>query len=86
EDLVHPNYYATQYVWEKFVKACMDDKTEKLMEAIHSINLAFRHKPFNPESKQHKIFLQSFLEKTKALKELHPYLNFEREIEFFSRE
>ncbi|HEY0356285.1 MAG TPA: GSCFA domain-containing protein, partial [Flavisolibacter sp.] len=27
EDLVHPNYHATQYVWEKFMEACMDEKT-----------------------------------------------------------
>ena len=84
EDLVHPNYYATQYVWEKFVKACMDEKTEKLMESVHSINLAFRHKPFNVDSKQHQAFLQSFLEKTRVLKAQHPYLDFEKEISFFS--
>jgi hypothetical protein len=61
EDLVHPNYHATQYVWEKFVNACMDDKTRKLMEEIHAINLAFQHKPFNPTSTQHKKFLRSFM-------------------------
>ncbi|HET7897618.1 MAG TPA: GSCFA domain-containing protein, partial [Flavisolibacter sp.] len=30
EDLVHPNYFATQYVWEKMVDACMDERTKKL--------------------------------------------------------
>lgn len=83
EDLVHPNYFATQYVWEKFVNACVNEKTKTLMEEIHSINLAFQHKPFNPTSEQHKKFLQSFLNKTKALQEEHPYLDFEKEIDFF---
>jgi hypothetical protein len=83
EDLVHPNYHATQYVWEKFVNACMDDKTRKLMEEIHAINLAFQHKPFNPTSTQHKKFLRSFYERTKSLQDQHPYLNFERELDFF---
>ncbi|HEY0732083.1 MAG TPA: GSCFA domain-containing protein, partial [Chitinophagaceae bacterium] len=47
EDLVHPNYHATQYVWEKFINACMDEKTRDLIEQIHTINLAYQHKPFN---------------------------------------
>lgn len=85
EDLVHPNYFATQYVWEKFVDTCMDDKTKRLMEAIHSIQLAYRHRPFNPSSGQHKKFLQSFYQKTVALQEQHPYLDFKNELEFFSQ-
>jgi len=83
EDLVHPNYFATQYVWEKFVDACMDEKTKSLMEEIHSINLAFQHKPFNSTSDQHKKFLRSFYEKTMALQEQYSYLNFNKELEFF---
>jgi hypothetical protein len=83
EDLVHPNYFATQYVWEKFVNACVNEKTKTLVEEIHSINLAFQHKPFNSTSEQHKKFLQSFFNKTKALQEEHPYLDFEKEIDFF---
>lgn len=86
EDLVHPNYYATQYVWEKFVAACMDEKTKTLMEEINSINLAYQHKPFNPSSEQHKKFLKSFYEKTKILEEQYPHLNFDRELNYFNRQ
>jgi hypothetical protein len=85
EDLVHPNYFATQYVWEKFVGACMDEKTRDLMEEIHSINLAYQHKPFNPTSEQHKKFLKSFYQKTTTLQKKHPYLDFEKEIACFSQ-
>lgn len=85
EDLVHPNYFATQYVWEKFVDACINEKTKTLMEAIHSINLAFQHKAFNPTSEQHQKFLQSAYNKTKILQEKYPYLNFEKEIDYFSK-
>lgn len=86
EDLVHPNYFATQYVWEKFVGACMSENTKKLMEEIAATNLAFNHKAFNPTSEQHKKFLQTFYKKTKALQEEHPYLNFEKELEYFSKD
>lgn len=85
EDLVHPNYFATQYVWEKFVDACMDEKTRALMDEIHSINLAYQHKPFNESSEQHKKFLKSYFQKTKNLQEKHSYLDFTKEIEYFNR-
>jgi hypothetical protein len=83
EDLVHPNYFATQYVWEKFVNACIDEKTRSLMDEIHSINLAYQHKAFNPSSEQHKKFLQSFYEKTKAIQEENPHLDFKTELDYF---
>lgn len=85
EDLVHPNYFATQYVWEKFVDACMDDKTKNLMEEIHSINLAYQHKPFNPSSEQHKKFLLSFYNRTKTIQEQYSYLDFNRELDYFTK-
>ncbi|MBA2329058.1 MAG: GSCFA domain-containing protein [Flavisolibacter sp.] len=85
EDLVHPNYQATQYVWEKFVTACMGENTKGLIEEIHSINLAYQHKPFNATSEQHKKFLLSYKMKTKSLQQKFPYLNFNKELEFFSK-
>lgn len=83
EDLVHPNYFATQYVWEKMVDACMTPQTKALMEEIHSINLAFQHKAFNPSSTQHKKFLETFYQKTSQLQQEHPYINLEKEIAYF---
>lgn len=85
EDLVHPNYAATQYVWEKFTEACMDSRTKSLMEDIHGINLAYQHKPFNPSSQQHRAFLQTHLEKTKALLALYPHLDFSKEMQYFEK-
>jgi hypothetical protein len=83
EDLVHPNYFATQYVWEKMVDSCMDEKTRELIDEIHSINLAFQHKAFNPSSEQHKNFLKSYHQKASQLQEKFPYLSFQKEINYF---
>jgi hypothetical protein len=85
EDLAHPNYFATQYVWEKLTDACMDERTKALMKEIHTINLAFKHRAFNPASEQHKKFLIASYHKTKQLQEQHLHLNFEEELEYFSR-
>lgn len=84
EDLVHPNYQATQYVWEKLIAACMNEQTQLLMKDIADINLAFQHKPFNGASTQHQKFLSSYLSKTKQLLAQYPYLDFTNELAYFS--
>ncbi|MEO5891857.1 MAG: GSCFA domain-containing protein, partial [Ferruginibacter sp.] len=84
EDMVHPNYAATNYVWEKFVPACIDEAAQKLMKEINIINAARNHKPFNPSSEQHKRFLQTNLERINQLHKQCPYINFDEEINYFS--
>ena len=85
EDLVHPNYQATQYVWEKFVGACMPEDTRALMKEIAEINLAYQHRPFNPSTEIHKKFLLSYHDKIKALAEKHPHLDLSAELAFFEK-
>ncbi|MBI3717369.1 MAG: GSCFA domain-containing protein [Sphingobacteriales bacterium] len=84
EDMVHPNYAATNYVWEKFVDAMMDEETISLMDKVNEIQRARNHKPFNPTSDQHKKFLQSYLHKTTELQQKYPQLDLQEEIAFFN--
>lgn len=83
EDMVHPNYAATNYVWEKFVPTCIEESTQKLMKEINIINAARSHKPFNPGSEQHKKFLQTNLARINQLNQQHPYIDFEEERVYF---
>lgn len=85
EDLVHPNYFATQYVWQKFVDACMDETTKGLMEEIHSINLAYQHKPFNEKTEAHREFKRKYLEKSSSLQQKFPCIDLSKEINYFSQ-
>lgn len=84
EDMVHPNYAATNYVWEKFVQTCIDSKALPLMKELHAVYMATQHKPFNPTSQSHQQFINTNKEKIHQLKENHPYLNFEKEMNFFT--
>jgi GSCFA family len=84
EDLVHPNYFATQYVWEKFVDACIHEQTKTLMKEIHLINLAYQHKPFNEKTEAHEAFKLKYLEKAKQIQQQFPFLDLKKEIEHFS--
>lgn len=84
EDMVHPNYAATNYVWEKFAAAVIDESAQLLMKEINEIKAAMNHKPFNPSSEAHKKFLRAHLDKTKILADKFSYLDFQREFDFFS--
>ncbi|HXL58251.1 MAG TPA: GSCFA domain-containing protein [Chitinophagaceae bacterium] len=85
-DLAHPNYAATQFVLEKFSEFCFDESTQELMKEIRKITIAKNHTPFNPHSQQHKKFLQAHLEKTKRLQQQYLWLDFTKELEYFSGE
>ena len=40
EDMAHPNYAATNYVWEKFTGTCIDEPSQQLMKDIAVIMAA----------------------------------------------
>jgi hypothetical protein len=84
EDMVHPNYLATDYVWDKFTEACINKPSREIMRQINEINAARAHKPFQPESSAHKAFLQKNLEKVKSLRDQYPYLDFTEDLKYFS--
>jgi hypothetical protein len=68
EDMLHPNYQATNYVWEKLCESMLDKETLKAMQGIDEVLLAARHKPRNPASEAHKTFVKKNLEKIEELK------------------
>ena len=84
EDMVHPNYAATNYVWEKFVTAAIDESSQLLMKEINQLNAAMSHKPFNPTSAAHKKFLGINLQKLALLKTQLPQVDFTAEETYFS--
>jgi GSCFA family len=79
EDMVHPNYTATNYVWEKFISTCIDVPAQQLMQQLNEINAAVNHKPFNPQSEAHKKFAAGVLEKIASLKQQFDYIDFSKE-------
>jgi len=83
EDMVHPNYAATNYVWEKFVAASIDEPTQQLMQQLNEINAAVNHKPFNPQSEAHKKFVQGIQDKMHSLARQYHYLDFSKEEAYF---
>jgi hypothetical protein len=83
EDMVHPNYTATNYVWEKFIDACIDTDSKQLMKELFTIQAAFTHKAFQPTSVAHQQFLQRNAQKVRTLQAAYPYLDLSKELQYF---
>ncbi|SFF03721.1 GSCFA family protein [Chitinophaga sp. CF118] len=83
DDLVHPNETAINYVWEHFTGSCLSPEGQKLLPLIEDLNRAMQHRPFNPQSQQHKKFLETYAKKTRALIEQYPYLKLEEKLAYF---
>ncbi|MBP6025232.1 GSCFA domain-containing protein [Ferruginibacter sp.] len=84
EDMVHPNYAATNYVWEKFVTACIDETSQELMKQINEINAAINHKPFNETSVAHQAFKLKYWNILQSMQQKYPYLHLTDQINYFA--
>lgn len=85
-DLVHPNYPATMFVWEKFVESCIDPTIYELMQQVQEIVTARNHRPRFPETEAHRKFKRSYAEKARSLAFKYPHLDLRDEINFFEAE
>jgi hypothetical protein len=83
-DFAHPNFMATEYVWQQFLASSVATADHALLTELTDINIALNHKPFNATSKAHKAFLARYAEKCVALKAQHAYLNLANEISYFN--
>lgn len=85
EDMVHPNYQSTQYVWEKFCIACIDGKTRAFMKELDQLNNAIKHKPMHPNSNEHLKFMEKFKQIALDLSTRFPELNWNKELAHFTQ-
>ena len=83
EDLVHPNYAATQYVWEQFKEGCLDARCQTWISRFEEVWRAFNHKPFHAQSQQHQQFLAQYAQKTAELQKDFPEQNLEELTAYF---
>ncbi len=83
-DFVHPNYLATSFVWEQFVKSCLADSAQESLKMVQDIATARAHRTRFPDTEAHRKFKASYLQKAKDLKQQFPFLNMEEELNYFS--
>ena len=84
-DLVHPNYSATEFVFQKFVASFIDEESQAMMEEIKKIVTAYRHKPFQPATEAHQNFLKTYKERATQFMQKYPHVDFAEEVKYFAK-
>ncbi len=77
DDMLHPSPLAVNYLWERFSDVFFSDETKTIMDECESIRKALAHRPFHPDSEEHKRFLGQIVLKIERLNRKYPYLEFE---------
>ena len=77
KDLLHPNSFAVEYIWEKFTDTFFDEETKMLIPKIEKIVKGLNHKPFNKDNPQYQKFVENLNKEIKLLKSQYPELNFD---------
>lgn len=66
-DMMHPNQTAIDYVWRLFTEVWIAADFHPVMERVGQIQKGLQHKAFNPDSEQHKQFLENLKKQKKSL-------------------
>lgn len=82
-DMVHPNYQATAFVWEKFIEHCIDPACLPMMKKMEQLYKAMHHISKDTRSLAHQKFLHEHFELCKVLMDEYPYLELEEEMKVF---
>lgn len=69
-DMIHPNPIAIDYIWERFSEGYLSENALKTSQEIDAIQKALNHKPFNPNTGQHKKFMENTQKRIEKLGEI----------------
>lgn len=75
-DMVHPNQFAIDYIWEKFKQVWVSEEAYTTMAKVDDIQKGLQHRPFNPGSGQHRKFVESLETKVEAIQREYPFMKF----------
>lgn len=78
-DLAHPNKMAVDYVWEKFEDSLLAPATRQLFKRLNALQASIRHRPFNPDTPAHRLFVGKIQSAIEALESEFPFLDFSPE-------
>lgn len=79
EDMIHPNSVAIDYIWQRFTEAWIAEKAKPVMKEVDTIQKGLAHRSFNPDSEQHRKFLENLNVKMSTLVRQYPTIQFKRE-------
>lgn len=83
-DLLHPNDQAVEYVWSKFGQSFFTQSTLQRNAAIEKLRSAMQHRPFHPNTPEHRKFAQQQIQYILKLNKTYPELDLSVENDYFS--
>ncbi|WP_430615084.1 GSCFA domain-containing protein [Flavobacterium sp. JP2137] len=75
-DMLHPSPVAIQYIWNRWTQNMMDEAVLPVMKKVSEVQSGLNHRPFNPTSEKHGMFLDNLAGKIDDLLERFPFMNF----------
>lgn len=81
DDMLHPSTIAINYIWERFAETFFNKQTKDSIKEYENIRRDINHKPFNPESIEHKRFLEQIVLKIKRFKGKYPNFEVEKDLD-----
>lgn len=84
-DFAHPNYLATEIVFQYFVDLCIEQNDKEIIEEMYKLRKAFNHRSIHPDTNAHKEFLKTYCEKSIYYSKVYPNVDFKEEIAYFSK-
>ncbi len=65
-DMLHPSDQAVDYIYERFAETYFSEEAKAMVTEWEPIKAALAHRPFNPDSEEHKAFLAKVTAKKEA--------------------
>ena len=65
-DMLHPSEQAVDYIYERFAETYFSEEAKAMVAEWEPIKAALAHRPFNPDSEEHKAFLAKVTAKKEA--------------------
>ena len=76
DDMLHPSQAAIDYIWIQFFENYISASEFATMNQVCEIQRALKHKPFNPNTENHKKFLEKLDEKIARIQKQFPQIKF----------
>lgn len=83
DDMLHPSEVAADYIWQFFGDTFFSEETRRLSARIEKIAAAMQHRPFHPDTPEHRAFVRAQLVAIEQLSEEQPGLDFSEEKAYF---
>jgi hypothetical protein len=67
---------AIDYIWQRFSETSISEESQSIMKEVETIQKGLAHRPFNPNSESHQMFLSKLQAKIEKLQKQFPQIQF----------